>query len=797
MRSSCRSGSVSFWIYATLFSLTLTGCGPRVRQDRTINWSAEGRAVGFQHNEGGVFIASKDGGQLEKIFQPGPDVIVTSTPLWSPTDRRLIFTTARDPNRQPPPNQGLTFPFGLNPDGETYLQRPVTYTCWIRDEPKAGQTVQPGALFEAACDHPGYIAANLAVRWHPQGDRILYVHQVGVQQHALFEHDLRTKTSRRIFPKTAEALIFDWTPDGAHLVCVLGNAQGNLEDRGIWIGKPGAEDWWQVPHSDELGEGQLPSLLEQVRAAQPVWTRDGTRFAFTSHTPGNTKEDPGRYALWLGTPANRQVERWAEGTEPLRHLHWDPDGSRLGVVRGRTNATLHLIDRPDAWSASISREPVRRFAGWNAKGDQLAYIVAEPRPEAEGKRWAFLLVPDAQPRDAVYVAAGTGKEPGREVFAGMRVTFPRWSPQEDKLSVWFTFSPTHRSLLSRLLGWGLPPGDPAAVLDVQTGQTNWMAVHAYEKAQIGHYHLLKQAYAEAWRWYQEAEAALPPPPALPPGQPLENLLVRRDFTFFEYYCLTKLGREAEARAKLAQFRERTARLVRGDPPAPAPGAEQGRGPEPKPSVPSEIEVFQIALLNDFYIAEVFLSLDAVSDGQEFFRKQLAEVQTDGARLSSAIVLSQLLLLEKKHTDYAELATGTIRPLLSKLGKPGLVTNLYAANLSDAHGLLALFGDLALLPLYDPPFLATLTSEQLQTLLPRWLELREKASDDASRLTADLFLEAAYQQLGRKQEQQAMAARIQSNPAHGQYLPKGVAGLVAEVRQLPAQMEALREMFTGL
>src|SRR5262249_10153839 len=167
----------------------------------------------------------------------------------------------------------------------------------------------------------------------------------------------------------------------------------------------------------------------------------------------------------------------------------------------------------------------------------------------DNQRWAFLLTPDAMARDAVCLAGGAGNEPGREVFSGMRVTFPRWSPKEDKLSVWFTFSPTHRYLVARLLVGGLPLGDPAAACDPTTGQVHWMAVNAFEKAQVGHYHLFKGKYAEAWRWYQEAEAAQGPPPA--PGQPLVHWLAGRDFTFFQYYCLTKLGRTEETRAKLA------------------------------------------------------------------------------------------------------------------------------------------------------------------------------------------------------------------------------------------------------
>src|SRR5262249_49281556 len=144
-------------------------------------------------------------------------------------------------------------------------------------------------------------------------------------------------------------------------------------------------------------------------------------------------------------------------------------------------------------------------------GDRLAYVVPDPIPLADGPMWAFLLVPDPLARDSVYLADGAGREPGHEVFAGMRMTFPQWSPREDKLSLWVTFSPAFRSLVSMLLNWGLRPGDPAAIFDGKAGELHWMAVNAHEKIQIGHYHLFKRNYAQAWQWYAEAERELPPP----------------------------------------------------------------------------------------------------------------------------------------------------------------------------------------------------------------------------------------------------------------------------------------------
>src|SRR5262249_49495086 len=177
---------------------------------------------------------------------------------------------------------------------------------------------------------------------------------------------------------------------------------------------------------------------------------------------------------------------------------------------------------------------------------------------ASKEPWAFLLWHDDDARDSVHVALGDGSEPGREVFSGMRVTFPTWSPKENKLSLWFTFSPLCRSWLSLFLATGLRPGDRAAVFDVQNGQISWLAINGQEKVQVGHYYLLKKQYAEAWKWYSAAERELPPP--RPPSiidfvTRLQGPGPADNFTFFQSYCLSRLGRQAEARAKLAEFRE--------------------------------------------------------------------------------------------------------------------------------------------------------------------------------------------------------------------------------------------------
>src|SRR5207247_10881616 len=99
------------------------------------------------------------------------------------------------------------------------------YTCWLREEEKDGKAPDPVAIFHAACDHPGYVSANLAVRWHPDGKHVVFVNQIGQDVHAVFEFDLQTKKSRQVFKHAAKAVVFDWAPDNVHLVCVLGSNQ--------------------------------------------------------------------------------------------------------------------------------------------------------------------------------------------------------------------------------------------------------------------------------------------------------------------------------------------------------------------------------------------------------------------------------------------------------------------------------------------------------------------------------------------------------------------------------------------
>jgi hypothetical protein len=751
-----------------LAGLLLGGCQP-VREDRSIHFSPDGQRVAFQNGREGVFVADGDG-EPQKIFQPDASVLATSPPLWSPVDGRLIFTTAE----VDPQGSGLQIRASGDPDpaGNIHFQREVVYTCWLREE-----GADPVPLFRARSEHVGTVAAGLAVRWHPGGESLLYLERTGPGQHGLFEYRLRDRARRRVFPLDSYALVFEYSPDKVYLACVRSAGADNqsVED-GIWIGKAGCADWWHVPGSERLPESKLPSILEQLRAALPVWSPDGDRFAFVSRKPFLAGGRCGEHFLSIGTRSGRTVERFGEGPCSFADLRWSPDGTRLGSIWGGEGGLLCETVPGRGWPRLLDTEPVRHFAGWNAAGTHLAYVVSGESPHRDGAAWAFLFGEVPQARDAVRISTGWPGDPGWTAFSGMRVTFPRWSPGESKLSLWATFTPTYRSSLGLALEAGLRSGDPAVVLDPATGELSWKAVNAGEKVQVGHYYLQKRDYAEAWRWYEQADREAPAG-AGTFAEWLEGLASHRESAFFEFLCLEKLGRADEAREKLARFEQAFRR-------------RPDTGPLRRVLDP---ELPYAALLRDLYAAEVFFSLDAIEDGERFFWE--APTGTDQDRLSRALVLSQLLLAQKKREEYAELAASEIVPLVLRLGQTA-----QGSTGLDSHpkGLLLTLAGLALLPLCAPEFLAELPEGQVWELSSRWRELSDRARcDDVVRVGIDLLREAACRRLGWA-EREALVPRIQENPARSE-MPGGEQSsrIIAAARDRAAVLAFLQRTVAGM
>jgi len=301
-----------------------------------------------------------------------------------------------------------------------------------------------------------------------------------------------------------------------------------------------------------------------------------------------------------------------------------------------------------------------------------------------------------------------------------------------------------------------------------------MPVNAQEKVQVGHYYLLKRDYAQAERWYREAERELPLPAPVEVRTFMDYLAALqgpRDFSFFHYYCLTKLGRPAEARAKLDQFHRlflpRIAEAAAGQAPA---GTVIVEDKTLERHLQDLLDPSKLVgrLLQDLYVAEVFLSLDAAEDAEAFFRTAPDQGDSSAARLSRSMALGQILLLEKKHREYADLATDITGPLLIKMLKPA--SPAVQRDFLDPAALAEFLGGFALLPLGASEFLSLLPEKQLQSMRSRWEKLQAKATGN-SRLVADFVLSGLYHSLGQKKEWQEAVARLKSGPAGNGVLPR--------------------------
>jgi hypothetical protein len=181
-----------------------------------------------------------------------------------------------------------------------------------------------------------------------------------------------------------------------------------------------------------------------------------------------------------------------------------------------------------------------------------------------------------------------------------------------------------------------------------------------------------------------------------------------------------------------------------------------------------------------------LSLDQPDEGREFFRAALAGAQTDRERLSAAIVLSQFLLQQQQFSEYCDLATHTLAPLLiSQWRDDWMLSQLSPQSpAAVATAPLSLIAGMSLLPLYAPEFVAKLPDEQLRATVLDWEALRHQANHDATKLGIDLFLKSAYAKLGEESQLKSVAERLPQNPARTKLLPEGgVAEVVQSIRAL--------------
>jgi tetratricopeptide (TPR) repeat protein len=378
-----------------------------------------------------------------------------------------------------------------------------------------------------------------------------------------------------------------------------------------------------------------------------------------------------------------------------------------------------------------------------------------------------LLVPDRLARDQVIVSPVGNANAGRQIFNGMRVTFPVWSPTENRLSLWITFVPRYQSLLAVLFRWGLRPGDPAATLDLDTGEVSWMAVTPAEELQLGHYFLLKKDYARAWEWYERASQKLPP--REPPATFLEfteTLGAPERSQFFEYLCLKQLGRHDDAKARLDEFEKCFFPADAAAEEAPT-GDLNTLGPAIMADIVRQLgrdAPLVLRMIHDLYIAEVFLSVDAVDDGIAFFRERRSADDGDVNQMSREMTLSQLLLIAGRYDEYLGLSAEMLKRLEFVLPQSNDADG--ARDTAQASLGLSQFGIFSCLaPLFRREFLSGVDEDSLREAISGW-DARTVEIKTQSDAAIDLFLRAAHQTLGNAEAAEAIEARLMAAGAAG-------------------------------
>lgn len=776
---------VRFCVIVVIF-----GCGPpSVREDRTIQFSPEGSAVAFQHGDDGVFIASTDDGSLHRIHDAA-DAIATSTPLWSPSGDRLIFTTA---HAIEPATSGSQIPqaWDADPEGRWFRPQPVAYRCWLRSDPEGNEQPEPSTLFSARCDHPGYIAANLAVRWHPDGERILFLDQVEGGGVSLFEFDPHSASARQLIEHHANAILFDRSPDQTYLTCSLMGIHGDRRNDGIWVRPSETGEWWRVPQSDMQAEMKSVARLEQFRETQPAWDTSGRHFAFVRLT----ERDTGGFdrSLFRVDVESRTVTELYKSDGPIRHLRWHPDSKRLAFVEGTDVGRLRLLDEQGIVSVPISELDVRTFAGWNHDGTKLAYVAPQPERK-EHTEWVFLFPSLPNARDRVFVAGGDQGEDARVVYDDVRITFPKWSPARNELSLWGTYSPTNVSWLSMFVPWSLRPGDPAAILDCDTGQISWKAVNRHEYSQVGHYYLLKRDYERAWHWYQKAAENRPPVTPLDATDLTQMLRQRRIYQnplFFEYYCLSKLGRANEANERLAEFRESFRIDWDGiDPASEQTSADIGMNVFLQQLGGSTRQIDALLpVIESLYVTEIFFSLRAFQDGADFFERQIDAAPSDLARLAHLGCRSQLLLANGSYEEYADLVTAQLAPLWDRLSETKHSAADEAGTVPASwdeltrQSLIVPGGFLAVMPMASTAFSAHLPQARVAAWVSDWRQIRKRAGSEPLRTAADRILLALLSTESESHQPQIAALRERIEAGGNEWYQRDVDEMIREFRQL--------------
>ncbi len=506
MRVETRGGHLlrgMLLIFCSLGLVVLGGCrvnGSSWTPARTIPFSPDDRAVAYTHM-GAVYVARTSGDESRRVYQSESDVVV-STPHWAPRQRGLIFAVADSETHTPGGLVEYTVWYWPAPE-EIWTEETEDRVDSV-ELPVKWRPDEPVKLLSARCSHAIQIAADALFAWHPDGQRLLYLDTDGAGLQTLRSFDVGTGESGIASPVSARSLAFAIAPRGEQLHIAAADAETPSETASLWVGPLGADKgaWrriesspgpWDVPSLELEEDDGTPWSLYDLRPRLGTWSPDAKWLAHTRLPAVGPRNDGFQLVL---TPINaddsQRIIEIPRGQ--ARDLHWQPGGQAVGLLN---DERLIVVSPRTGQAVSLASVlGVERFMGWSEPGDYLAYLVlAESFPPAQALlptgdriRWA------PTDRHNVMVAGAQGTSP-RNRFGMMNITAAQWGNRSNRLSFWATYLPTV-SLL--------PPGDPAAVLDLEEDKIRWYPTNLAEYAHVGHYYLLSGSFQTAATHYGRA-----------------------------------------------------------------------------------------------------------------------------------------------------------------------------------------------------------------------------------------------------------------------------------------------------
>ena len=232
------------------------------------------------------------------------------------------------------------------------------------------------------------------------------------------------------------------SPDGGTVAYVVGavDKEANEYRAAIWLA---AADGSVPPRRFTSGE---------KADADPRWSPDGTRLAFTSNRAGKASQ---LYVMPVGGGEPRQLTSLKED---VSQAVWSPDGASIAFVARVRDAAYEEEDDKKRRPRRLTRLHYKLDSvGWTADRPQHLFVVpadgsGEPRQLTDGDfedhspSWspdgstiAFISARhpdwDLTMENDIYLVAAGGGEPRRLTQGGGSVGAPSWSPDGSRLAV--------------------------------------------------------------------------------------------------------------------------------------------------------------------------------------------------------------------------------------------------------------------------------------------------------------------------------------------------------------------------